>query len=76
MEDRRVKLPATRTRKIPSEEYHVQKIVGHKWLRKGTLLKLKVRWVGYGWEHDTWQTEQDLRNAPERVAEYKLEHGL
>ncbi|KAI5887373.1 uncharacterized protein SCHCODRAFT_02479540, partial [Schizophyllum commune H4-8] len=35
-----------------------------------------VRWVGYGWEHDTWQTERDLRNAPERVAEYKLEHGL
>ncbi|KAI5886765.1 uncharacterized protein SCHCODRAFT_01050579, partial [Schizophyllum commune H4-8] len=48
----------------------------HQGKTDGTQLKLKVRWVGYGWEHDTWQSERDLRNSPERVAEYKLKHGL
>ena len=49
---------------LPSlEEYKVERIVGEK--RKNGRLYYRVRWKGYDTEDDTWQSTQDIHNAPE-----------
>jgi hypothetical protein len=52
--------------KASTEEYDVDRIVEEK-REKGKHGKrlYRIRWKGYDAEDDTWQTEQDLRNAPE-----------
>ncbi|KAF9981399.1 hypothetical protein BGZ75_007348 [Mortierella antarctica] len=57
------------------EEYEVQEIVAHRWLPDGTIQFL-VNWVGYPTSANTWQTEDDLANAPDRIREYKEARGL
>ena len=48
---------------LPSSEgYEVEKIVGERW--KNGKLYYRIRWKGYDAEDDSWQTAQDVRNAP------------
>ena len=53
---------------IASEEYEVERLVGHR--RRGKGMIYQVRWKGYDALEDTWATTRDLRNAPEVLKEY------
>uniref|UniRef100_A0A8R1I365 Chromo domain-containing protein n=1 Tax=Caenorhabditis japonica TaxID=281687 RepID=A0A8R1I365_CAEJA len=45
-----------------SEEiFEVEKILAHK--LNDNILKLKVRWLGYGEDEDTWEPEEDLQET-------------
>ena len=70
-------LPTTRDF-LPSEEYEVEAILGHKLSgkRKGNRRMFRVRWAGYGPEADSWVSEADLRNSPELKREYLTKLGL
>ncbi|KIO27143.1 hypothetical protein M407DRAFT_7409, partial [Tulasnella calospora MUT 4182] len=60
-------------------EYEVEKVVDERWenlpARKGRkarrIKRYLTRFVGYGPEWDEWLTEQDLRNAPLVLQEWK-----
>jgi Chromo (CHRromatin Organisation MOdifier) domain len=52
------------------KEFEVDKIVD-KQKQKGKSY-YKRRWKGFNTENDTWQTAQDLRNAPELLKEWRL----
>ncbi|PYH45092.1 chromo domain-containing protein [Aspergillus saccharolyticus JOP 1030-1] len=50
--------------------YHVEKIVGHEWGKKGQLL-LQVKWKGYDDPADeTFEPEENLDGAKDAVKEY------
>jgi hypothetical protein len=61
--------------KPASEEYQVEKLIGHKRDRKGHPQYL-VRWEGYSPLYDSWVTAKDLRNAPVKLREYKEKEGF
>lgn len=73
----RTTLPPTRDF-LPSEEYEVEAILGHKLAgkKKGNRRMFRVRWAGYGPEADSWVSEADLRNSPELKREYLTKMGL
>jgi hypothetical protein len=60
----------TRTNKLATEEYEVEKIVGDRYDKRRKQPTWLVRWKGFGPQYDTWQTRRDLRNAPEMLKEY------
>jgi hypothetical protein len=72
----RVTLPETRDRKPASEEYQVEKIIGHRFNRRLGKVEFLVRWEGYGPQFDQWINARDLRNAPRILFEYRSQHGL
>lgn len=49
-------------------EYVVEDILSHRW--RGKKLEYLVRWLGYGHEHDTWESEENCSNSPELVSNY------
>jgi hypothetical protein len=49
------------------EEYLVEKILDSKMFRG--RLKFKIKWEGYGPEHDSWEYATEV-HAPERVLEF------
>ncbi len=53
-------------------EYEVSRILDHRMRGRGRNAKTeyKIRWLGQGPEHDTWEAESNL-NCPEVLAEYK-----
>ncbi len=53
-------------------EFIVDTVLRHRWVRRGRQSKLEfmVRWLGYGPEHNTWEEELNLENAPGSVADY------
>ena len=65
--------------------YAVEALTAHRWVRKGRArrkapaLEVKVKWVGYSAEHDSWEPVTSLRaSAQVRAAlrAYKLAKGL
>jgi hypothetical protein len=60
----------TRDHKVASEEYEVDQIVGYRYDKRKKTKSWLVRWKGYDAQHDTWQTQRDLKNAPEMIREY------
>jgi hypothetical protein len=68
-------LPETRAHKPASEEYQVEKVIGHRRDRKGHPQYL-VRWEGYSPLYDSWVTTRDLRNAPVKLREYRDREGF
>ena len=52
-------------------EYEVESILGHRFRgRRHPRAYYLVAWKGYGSEHNLWEPEEHLVNAPEKVAEY------
>ena len=72
----RTTLPESFVRKTESQEYEVEKIVGHKRVGKKALLRYLIRWTGYGPQFDTWATARDLKNSAEILSEYRKRHNL
>jgi hypothetical protein len=53
------------------QEYEVEDIIAHRRYKKTGIVKYKIRWRGYESDDDTWETENNLQNAPIILAEYK-----
>ena len=47
-------------------EYGVEQVISFDEKRKRYL----VKWLGYGHENNTWESEWNVANAPEKIAEY------
>jgi hypothetical protein len=52
-------------------EYEVESILEHRfWGIKNPKAYYKVAWKGYGIEHDSWEPESNVVNAPKVLADY------
>jgi hypothetical protein len=53
-------------------EYEVERILIHRDRRQGKRCKREyyVKWLGYGPEHCTWESEKNLTHAPECTVDY------
>jgi len=59
-----------------NEEYVVHEILAHKGNKKyKTSLEFKVRWEGYGPEHDTWEPWRNVRLV-DKLHAYLYKHGM
>ena len=55
------------------EEFEVETILDSR-LRRGRLEYL-VRWKGYTPEHDSWEPERNLENAPEQIVAFRSRYS-
>jgi hypothetical protein len=69
-------MPETRSQKPAATEYIVEKIIAHKYDKKGSGIKYLIRWEGYGPQFNTWETCSHLKNAPQIVSKYRRLHNL
>lgn len=53
-----------------NSETEVEKIVSRRTLKDGTV-KYRVRWMGFSGRYDTWLTAEELKNAPEALADFE-----
>ena len=70
-EDGRVQPPPPPIEMEGALEYEVESILEHRF--RGTRnpkAYYKVAWKGYGIEHNSWEPESNVVNAPEIVADY------
>jgi len=52
-------------------EYEVEAIIKHRVTgHKKPKTSYLVQWKGYGPEHNSWEPEANVANAPEKLAEY------
>ena len=52
-------------------EYEVETILGHRFRgRRHPRASYLIAWKGYGPEHNSWEPERNVVNAPELVADY------
>ena len=64
-------IPPAATQVDDHDEYEVDFIVkGRNMIKSGRGWKYRVRWKGYGEESDTWEYAANLRNAPDKIAEF------
>jgi transposase InsO family protein len=52
------------------DEYEVEHILDHRHVKSHRTYEFLVRWAGYSPEHDTWEPEANLKNAPNVLKEY------
>ena len=57
------------------EEYEVERILSHRSRRTGrgghtVKTEFLIKWQGYAVEHNTWEPETNVENAPQKLAEY------
>jgi hypothetical protein len=53
--------------------YVVSRVLDHQYITRGRSkpqLQYLVHWEGYGGEHDSWELETNLRDAPEPLVKY------
>ena len=50
----------------------VEQVLDHRTVYRGRQRKIEylISWVGYGDEHNTWQTSKNVSNAAEYVQNY------
>ena len=73
--DGRVQPPPTPYILDGQEEYEVERILSHRSRRTGRgshsdKTEFLIKWQGYATEHNTWEPEANVSNAPEKLAEY------
>ncbi len=52
-------------------EYEVESILDHRFRgRRRPRTSYLIAWRGYGPEHNSWEPERNVVNAPEQVADY------
>ena len=53
-------------------EYEVDEIINHRKRKRGTKTKIEylIVWKGYPVHESTWEPEENVANAPEKIAEY------
>ncbi len=51
------------------EEFEVEKIVQHRIVRGKT--EYYVQWKGWGRDHDSWETEANVKHAKQKIQQYK-----
>jgi hypothetical protein len=70
-EDGRVQPPPHPIEMEGTIEYEVESILEHRfWGTRNPKAYYKVAWKGYGIEHNSWEPESNVVNAPEIVADY------
>lgn len=53
------------------EEYQVREIVASRWTKhKLPKFQYRVSWLGYDGLHDTWESQTNVQNAPEKILEF------
>ena len=54
------------------EEFEVEEIINHRKRRRGkkTTIEYLIFWKGYPAHEMTWEPEENVKNAPEKIAEY------
>ena len=54
------------------EEFEVEEIINHRKRRRGrkTTIEYLIFWKGYPTHEMTWEPEENVKNAPEKIAEY------
>lgn len=72
----RTKMATDLKRRDASEEYEVERILGHKYVGPDNKLKFLIRWKNYGPQFDLWEDAASLRNAPQILRDYKASAGL
>jgi hypothetical protein len=72
----RTSLPDSFVRKSESEEFEVEKIVGHRRIGMRGTLQYLIRWANYGPQFDTWGTATDLKNSPILLNDYRAKQNL
>ena len=50
-------------------EYEVERIIRHR--KRGSHYEYLIRWKGYNQNDDSWETEDNLKNAPQILDQYK-----
>jgi hypothetical protein len=55
-----------------SLEYEVERVLGHRKIKrgKGTRKEFLVKWLGYEHEHNTWEPEKHLTDCEDLLADY------
>jgi hypothetical protein len=63
---------------LEANEYDVEDIIGHKWLKIGHKQEMRylVRWEGYGPQYNTWEPPVNVKNTGQLIAEYQRKHRL
>ena len=49
------------------EEYEVEKVLDSKRIGRNKKLHYLIRWKGYSEAHDTWEPEDNVKNAQELI---------
>ena len=68
-------IPSLRKTFEDLEEFEVDQIVDSRYVKGPNgrkIRKYKVRWKGYEPKYNTWETRQNLRNAPEALRTYDM----
>ncbi|KZV59933.1 hypothetical protein PENSPDRAFT_594690 [Peniophora sp. CONT] len=72
----RPSMPDTRRQQEASDEFPVEKIVGHRFNKSLRRWEYLVRWEGFSPLYDTWQSAADLRESPQFLSDYRARHQL
>ena len=55
------------------DEWEVEKVLDERTKGRAKRKQYLVKWVGWPDSHNTWEDEENLRNAPDLVAQYENE---
>ena len=55
-----------------TEEYEVDEVINHRKRKRGRKMKIEylIVWKGYPVHESTWEPEENVANAPEKIADY------
>jgi hypothetical protein len=55
-----------------SLEYEVERVLGHRKVKRGKQIRKEflVKWLGYEHEHNTWELEKHLTHCEDLLADY------
>jgi hypothetical protein len=71
-DDGRVQPPPPPIEIDDSLEYEVERVLGHREVKRGKQIRkeLLVQWLGYEHEHNTWEPEKNLTHCEDLLADH------